>query len=748
MPTRPEIFISATSRDLKSCRQLVRDALLTLGCVPVVQDHFPPGAGEVRAMLRERIAGCQAVIHIAGECYGHEPQERLPADPRRSYTQLEYDIARELKKPLYTFLCAPDFPYDTHDPEPVDLRALQDAHRAILTAGDYLYLPIKDPRELSERVRELQTRVESLTRDLQKTRNWLGRSFAAAVVTLVLIAGLIYGIKRQGEQGQARANEHAAQAEQRASKAEQQLAALQSQLQQQTKLISLVNDKLDRNGPDKGDPAAAAREETARQLGISMEALQRQLAAENGDVRALLARIEQGSAAAEAKASEWKTLKRAGLTKLGDAEKVAGHYRAALEVYEQALALCDKIQQPLVWCNAAQNFEDGLWQIGQYAEAEPLEREILEQRTRLLGKEHPDTLRSVDSLANVLNNKGNYSGAEVLYRQAVEVYERTLGKDHFDTLYSVSNLANALDAEGDYAGAETLYRRCLETYERTLGKDHRYTLRSVSGLADTLYDKGDYAGAEVLYRRCLETYERTLGKEHPNTLYSVYSLASVLRQEGNYVDAEALGHRCLEAQERTLGKEHPDTLRSVNNLAGVLADKGDLSGSEELYRRCLEAHERTLGKEHPDTLGNVNNLANVLTDKGDYAEAEALCRRCLDAFERTLGKEHPSTLASVSNLAQTLDAEGNDAAAEQLYDRAEAGMAHVLPPDHPYCLDLDYHFSLLREKQGRFAEALPLAEHAVAGAVKTLPTTNPDRLKCEKNLADLRAKLATPSPAR
>ena len=170
MSARPEIFISATSKDLKSCRRLVGDALLTLGCVPVVQDHFPPGAGEVRTMLRERIAGCQAVIHIAGECYGFEPQERDPGEPRRSYTQLEYDIARELKKPLYTFLFAPEFPYDAHAPEPEELRLLQAQHRVALTAGDQLYQSIRDPAELNLRVRELQTRVEALSSDLQKTR--------------------------------------------------------------------------------------------------------------------------------------------------------------------------------------------------------------------------------------------------------------------------------------------------------------------------------------------------------------------------------------------------------------------------------------------------------------------------------------------------------------------------------------------------------------------------------------------------
>ena len=131
MPQRPEIFISAASKDLKSYRQLVRDALLNLGCVPIVQEHFPPGAGEVRAMLRERIAGCHAFLHLVGECYGFEPQERDPKELRRSYTQMEYDTARELKKPLYTFVCVPDFPYDAHEPEAEELRALQ-AQQALL----------------------------------------------------------------------------------------------------------------------------------------------------------------------------------------------------------------------------------------------------------------------------------------------------------------------------------------------------------------------------------------------------------------------------------------------------------------------------------------------------------------------------------------------------------------------------------------------------------------------------------------
>src|SRR5580698_558953 len=98
---RPEIFVSATSGDLRSCRQLIKEALLTLGCVPVEQTNFPPDAHTVREMLRLRIAACHAMVHVAGEYFGAEPSKRGPQHPRRSYTQMEYDLARQLKKPIY-----------------------------------------------------------------------------------------------------------------------------------------------------------------------------------------------------------------------------------------------------------------------------------------------------------------------------------------------------------------------------------------------------------------------------------------------------------------------------------------------------------------------------------------------------------------------------------------------------------------------------------------------------------------------
>jgi len=61
----------------------------------------------------------------------------------------------------------------------------------------------------------------------------------------------------------------------------------------------------------------------------------------------------------------------------------------------------------------------------------------------MLGKEHPDTLASVNNLASVLQDLRKYEEAEQIYRRALEGREKVLGKEHSDTIASVNNLTFA-----------------------------------------------------------------------------------------------------------------------------------------------------------------------------------------------------------------------------------------------------------------------------------------------------------------
>ena len=85
-PPAAKVFISATSGDLRPVRELVKQGLLTMGCMPVEQDNFPPDYRSVKEMLEDKIAQCDAMVHIVGMRYGAEPDPTtLPeAEHRRS----------------------------------------------------------------------------------------------------------------------------------------------------------------------------------------------------------------------------------------------------------------------------------------------------------------------------------------------------------------------------------------------------------------------------------------------------------------------------------------------------------------------------------------------------------------------------------------------------------------------------------------------------------------------------------------
>ncbi len=107
-------------------------------------------------MLLDLIGRCDALIHLAGFYYGAEPLQRPPGRRRRSYTQLEYDVARELEKPIYLFLAAEGCAFDARPKQGKKKQELQLAHRhAIEKCGD-VYYAFTNREELRSRMRELR----------------------------------------------------------------------------------------------------------------------------------------------------------------------------------------------------------------------------------------------------------------------------------------------------------------------------------------------------------------------------------------------------------------------------------------------------------------------------------------------------------------------------------------------------------------------------------------------------------------
>jgi tetratricopeptide (TPR) repeat protein len=106
---------------------------------------------------------------------------------------------------------------------------------------------------------------------------------------------------------------------------------------------------------------------------------------------------------------------------------------------------------------------------GRYSKAISLLKRNLEARERTLGREHPFTLTTMESLALLYKAQGNYSEAEPLYKRALEARERALGWEHPTTLATASSLASLYKAQGRHGEAEPLYVRVLAASGRASG---------------------------------------------------------------------------------------------------------------------------------------------------------------------------------------------------------------------------------------------------------------------------------------
>lgn len=96
---REQVFVSSTYLDLRDERQSVIQALLIAGCIPAGMELFVAGHDEKWRLIQRVISECDYYVLVVGGKYGSiDPATEL------SYTEMEYDYAVSIDKPVMAFL--------------------------------------------------------------------------------------------------------------------------------------------------------------------------------------------------------------------------------------------------------------------------------------------------------------------------------------------------------------------------------------------------------------------------------------------------------------------------------------------------------------------------------------------------------------------------------------------------------------------------------------------------------------------
>jgi hypothetical protein len=683
----PRIFVSATSRDLRTARGLVAEGLRRMECLPIVQDDFPPDYKSVRDMLRTKIQACNAVVHLAGYYYGAEPQPVFPGPDRRSFTQMEYEIAMELKLPCYVFLCGKDFPFDQHDPEPEEKQALQLAHRDRLLKRDELFYEFTTPEELANRTRELQLSVEGLRSELAKERFRRRLTLAACIVLFLIGGGYFYSRMQKSDVVNVQQTSD--------------IAALKAELEGPWAIVSKVNAAMELvANENKGTPEeqkTAAIQMVAEQLKKKPAEIEASIASVTNLAEKIMVASRTEAAGNPAKREQNRLLQIETLKKLGASHEAAGQYKDALAVYQEALGLMAPSDDPSAWVNAMIDVAGMQEDLGQNAAAgasyrkaqafalkepslgvkskasefatkrlyiflnfiernpkaaEDLMRQTLDDRLSALGEEAPETLEAMSSLAESFTGNRKFEEAKTLSRRALSISSRLYGDDHKTTLHLMDNLSFILGIQGELDEAITLRRTTLAQEIKKSGADSAVAMSGAASLAGLLENSGEYSEAEAILRDLYKRQFESLGAEHPDTLSAKGDIASNLQNQEKYKEAEELYQQLWSQQKKTQGADHPDTLDAIDALALLKWTQNDLEGAEALYRQELEGMERKLGPDHFKTLLTMGNLVSVLQIAKKYNDAETLALRLLKSKQRTLGDKDPGVADAFNRIAR------------------------------------------------------------------------------------------------
>src|SRR5712691_2977452 len=93
-----KVFVSSTYEDLREERAEVQKALLKMKCLPVGMELFPSADEETWTFIQKQIEDSDYYIVVVAGRYG------ALAPDGKSYTEKEYDYAREIKKHVISFI--------------------------------------------------------------------------------------------------------------------------------------------------------------------------------------------------------------------------------------------------------------------------------------------------------------------------------------------------------------------------------------------------------------------------------------------------------------------------------------------------------------------------------------------------------------------------------------------------------------------------------------------------------------------
>jgi tetratricopeptide (TPR) repeat protein len=273
-----------------------------------------------------------------------------------------------------------------------------------------------------------------------------------------------------------------------------------------------------------------------------------------------------------------------GWKRLGQLLIKLSHFDKADELYNTLLEQTNDERKKASYYNQLGYIKNGQ---GNYQKAIEYYEQAREIKEKILPSNHPALATSCNNIANVSFNMGDYLKALSFHQKALQIRQKSLANDHPALAITYDNLGLVYYKLEDYSKALSFHEKALAIEEKTLPSNHPAIATSYNNIAGVYYIMNDYFKALCCYGKAHKICKRALPPNHPDMAASYNNIGMVYKSVGEHSKALSFYEKALEIYHKTLSSNHPSLATAYYNIGLVLMNM-------EQYSRALSHLERAL----------------------------------------------------------------------------------------------------------------------------------------------------------
>lgn len=777
MVFRPQVFVSATSKELDAYRDVVKATLREIGAHPVEHTDLEVSYGPLDGVLKVAIGRCDVVLHLTGFAFGAEPPDRNHGAVRRSIAHYEYDVGKSLNREVLSFVARPGTPVSAGSGDDDEARMLQMDHRRVIERNGE-HWSFAGPEELADLIRSLRPRIMVRRRFIRlpfpaRGKQLFGRERLLGVVqeavertNLVILEPPAQFATSSASAGKTALAVEAAWRLYEAGHYDFAFwvpavsgADLESELVALTHAdaLALVKDEVAGHRARLQAMRDWFRAEThAGRFLLILDGVDQEVTwlaveamlpwfdrgtvmittrlprdirgAEHIDVGAistdaciaLLATRIHGREPSEAEARM-----------LEPVVNVLGHQPFALHLAARTMA--DARQTPAQYLAAlAGETEvsptDRMPRVNRWL---PVMAQVIRQSVGRLEPMARSLLHMLVCLAP------QPSGVpQAIFASRIDTTETRHALAHLEKVGLI-----AFAEEGQTLFVHRLVREIV--HDRLAPEEMARALDLARSLVEAALERMERSpGAAVLRTKLVGHCRVLLGQLNGHPLEAqagrlAHGVATWLRDTGRATAAEHFQRRALAIAERGCQPGHPDLIPELRQLAAILQDERRFGDAAEFRRRAIAILEKQRGAATSELVGELFGLASCLRAAGRLNEAEPVLRRALELEEQVSGRMHARTAIAAHMLGSLLEVLHRPEEAAPYYRRAleiDEQLQHCPPARLASRL---HHLAAVVAACGQHLEAIVLHERGLNFDEQAFGARHPELIAPLKQLASL-----------